>query len=103
MSEDLKTLRLAFLRDGAVTLTGPDKRKLFLVSAANCASQDEGVLIAYEGGGTMFAKNDRMLTPMQMAGSGFSLRIAPALTEIINAILTPDDLNPDVTRLLTAE
>lgn len=84
------------LRDtGGCALTGPDGKSLFLVLNRNLGIEKPGILIAYEGHGAYFFDLDRPLNQFRLVKHGFSLRIAPTLAELVNAILDPGEASPE--------
>lgn len=54
-------------------------------------------MIAYEGGGAYFFDLDRPLNQFRLVKHGFSLRVAPALANLVNAILSPSEASTENT------
>jgi hypothetical protein len=91
MNEDaITTIRQRLAETGGVTFQGPDNKSVYLVLNRNIGIEKNGILLAYEGSGAYFFDLDRPLNQFRLAKHGFSLRVAPALAELVNAILSSE-------------
>jgi hypothetical protein len=88
--EVLNTVRKKLAETGGITLQGPGGKAVYLALNRNVGIERNGILIAYEGGGAYFFDLDRPLNKFRLAQHGFSLRVAPALADLVNAILTSE-------------
>lgn len=103
MSEQtLSIIREKLSETGGVSITGPEGKAVFLVLNRNLGIEKNGILVAYEGGGAFFFDLDRPLNQFRLVQHGFSLRIAPALASLVNAILEPSEASTETSvKLLT--
>lgn len=72
---------------GSCIWTGPEGNRLFLVSS-HVLGKDmaQGLLIAYEGEGTMFFELDRPLNVYRLLSAGFSVSVAATLADVVNEL-----------------
>lgn len=86
---DIPAIQELLRHHGGTVLDGPDGKKLFIVLSRNLGLDAQGILVSYEGGGTIYWTLDRAINVFRLVKAGFSMKIAPALSELINALLTP--------------
>lgn len=86
--ELLEQLRSA----GAATLTDPEGKKLFLVLSSNLGEHsDYGMLVAYEGKGSIFYRPGQRITKFTLYSAGFSIMVAPTVLDVINQLFSIAD------------
>lgn len=92
------------LRDvGGATLQGPAGKQLYLVLNRNLGMEQQGILIAYEGGGACFFDLDRPLNAFRLVERGFSLVVAPAISQLVNELLSSETSTYEPLKLITPE
>ncbi|QSY98683.1 hypothetical protein J2J97_31935 (plasmid) [Rhizobium bangladeshense] len=96
MSEDiLQSIRDQLREVGGATVKGPLDKQVYLVLNRNLGIEQKGIMVAYEGGGAYFFDLDRPLNQFRLVKHGFSLRVAPALADLVNAILSPSEASTE--------
>ena len=84
--EDIEKLRRELARVGWARYRGP-RGNLYLISSSIMSEhQPDGILVAYEGFGTMFCDLSQPLNRFELMQSGFSHTIADMLAGVLNAI-----------------
>lgn len=97
-SVDARELRERLRQDGGATLVLDSGQRLFFVLSRNLGLDERGMLVAFEGGGTLFWKLDRPLNAFRLMKAGISMTIAEELSHILNLIiLAPEEQHNDQT------
>jgi hypothetical protein len=84
---DIPALRQSLHEMGSVVTTDRQGKRLFLVLSKQLDVTEHGVLLAYEGQGAYFFTLDRPLNKYRLVQGGFSLDVAPFLSDLINALM----------------
>ena len=104
MSDDtISHIRARLQAEGGVTVKGPGGKNVYLVLNRNIGVDQNGILVAYEGGGAYFFDLDRPLNKFRLTQHGFSLSIAPALADLVNAILSSEASTEEPMKLPTSK
>lgn len=96
-------MRQQLALEGSCIWTGPEGKRLFLIAANILAMDtDRGLLIAYEGEGTMFFELDRPLNVYRLLSAGFSVSVAATLADVVNELcgLNEDNVSGAVPLLM---
>ncbi|MCO6419295.1 hypothetical protein JYK14_24495 [Siccirubricoccus sp. KC 17139] len=95
-NELAQALRRELLEKGAAVVHGADDKRLFLVHSTAMQMTGQGILMAYEGGGTFFwayASDQRPLNRFRLTAAGFRIDLAEAILQIVGDLeLTEPEL-----------
>ena len=83
---DVNVIRNDLARKGYVDAYDSRGRKLYLVLSTVLPEHPPGVLIAYEGYGTMFYDMKAPLNKFQLIQKGFTYTVADTLAVMLNSI-----------------
>lgn len=82
----VEELRRTFRATGSAKLVDPAGRRIYLVDTRLLGETPAELLLAYEGQGSIVFSLDRPMNAFRLVSAGFSMRVAPQVAEIVNAL-----------------